>query len=128
MRALKTILIVSLALAWMPLAAHCQIEGLIGAEVLQCGPVDTGRAPAGSPCDKGFCCSWEAGHYLLPAGQPQVGGPLVAVLRQVLAEVTEDAPAVVADRVLVDTGPEPPRPWQFFLRAALPVRAPSLAS
>ncbi len=112
----------------MPLAAHCQIEGLIGVEVLQCGPVDTGGAPAGSPCDKGLCCSWEAGQYRLPAGQPQVGAPLVAVLAQGVLELTEDASAAMADRVLGDTPPESPRPWQFCLRAALPVRAPSIAS
>lgn len=112
----------------MPVTAHCQIEQLTGLEVLRCAPAEAGEAPAGSPCNSGSCCSWESGQYHLPQSQPAGAAPLVAVLTQFLALATEEAPTATVDRVLADELPKPPRPWQFSLRAALPVRAPSIAS
>jgi hypothetical protein len=127
-RLLRTILALLLAVAWMPLTEHCQLESLTGLAVLRCGPVEVGGAPDGSPCHGESCCSWESGQYQLPPGQPEVAAPLLAVSPRVLAVEIEEAQAAAVGSFLMDAPPEPPRPWQFSLRAALPVRAPSIAS
>ncbi len=128
MGSLRTLLSLLLAVGWLPLTAHCQIENLTGLEVLRCAPSPADEAPAGSPCNNDSCCSWESGQYYLPQSQRVAVTPLVAVLPPALALVTEEAPTASADRALADALPKPPRPWQFSLRAALPVRAPSIAS
>lgn len=127
-RSLRLIVTLLLAFAWMPLTAHCQIESLTGLEVLRCAPAEACAAPAGSPCDSGLCCSWESGQYHLPQSQPVAAAPLAAVLPQLLALAAEKPPTATVARVLADALPKTPRPWQFSLRAALPVRAPSIAS
>ncbi len=116
-----------LVMAWVPLTAHCQIERVTGLEILKCAPLPGGAAPC-SPGEAGSCCSWESGQYHLRQSQPVAAAPLMAVSPQVLVLVTEEAPSATLERVLADGLPKPPRPWQFSLRAALPVRAPSIPS
>ncbi len=125
-RSLRMILALVLAVAWMPLAAHCQIERVTGLEILKCTPLPGGEAPC-SPGDAGSCCGWESGQYHLPAGQPQVTAPLVAVVPLVLV-VESWMPTEGNGQRVTEAPPGPPKPWQFCLRAALPVRAPSIAS
>ncbi len=124
---LRTILTVLLAVAWMPLTAHCQIEQVTGLEILRCAPTETGGAPC-SPSDGGACCSWESGQYHQPAGQPEAAAPLVALVPPVVVMVERWTSAETGGRGLSEAPPGPPKPWQFSLRAALPVRAPSMAS
>jgi hypothetical protein len=128
MRSLRMILTLLLAVVWMPLAAHCQIESVTGLEVLSCAPLGEGGTCAGSPCDPGSCCSLESGQFRLPQSQPVIAAPLVMALPLVLALAVEEAPTEAACRVLTDQPPEVPKPWQFSRRAALPPRAPSIAS
>ena len=124
MRSLRTILAVLLAVAWMPLTAHCAIENVTGFEFLRCAPDEAGGTPC-SPCDSGSCCSWESVRYQLPEGQPAVAAPVVAALPEALAAVTEASSPEAAAAVPTVAPPEPPTPWQFSLRTALPPRAPS---
>ncbi len=126
-RLLRTMLTVLLAVAWMPLTAHCQIEKVVEVEVLSCAPAETGGTCDGSPCDGGSCCAWESGQFHLPQSQPPAAAPLAAVLALVSTVATTQAAAAV-DRVLDPSPSDSRRPWQFSLRAALPPRAPSIAS
>lgn len=128
MQWLRTILALVLALAWMPLTTPCQVKDAFGLQVLRCSTVDA-RAPAGdSPCDSGICCAWESGQCQLPQGQPVVTVPLVTLLPLVTA-VFEPPMLTKADHdLLTEPAVGRSKPWQFFLRAALPVRAPSIAS
>ncbi len=121
-------LTVLLVAVWMPLTAHCQIERLTGWEALRCESAGTGAPSSGSHCDDGACCGLESGQYQLPPGQPALTLPLFAVEPPVLAMVDGSVPRVVTAGVLTAAPAGPPRPWQFLLRAALPVRAPSIAS
>ncbi len=121
------ILTVVLALAWMPVTAHCQIERVTGLEILKCDSLPGGAAPCSSG-EGGSCCSWESGLYRLPQGQPVVAVPIMAVVPLVLVMVESWTPAEIGERQLIEDPPRPPKPWQFSLRAALPVRAPSIAS
>jgi hypothetical protein len=127
-RSLKGILTVLLAVAWMPLAAHCQIESVSGLEVLSCAPLDKGGNCAGFPCDPGSCCSLESGQFRLPQSQPVTTAPLVVALPLALALAAEEAPTETACFVLTDPLPEVSKPWQFSRRAALLPRAPSITS
>jgi hypothetical protein len=126
-RLLKSILTLLLAVAWVPLTAHCQIEKLTGLELLSCS-----CPAADTSCDDshsdGACCGWESGQYQLPQGQPTVAAPLVAVVPMVMLAVEVRLPAKPASPVESAPLPRPPKPWQFSLRAALPVRAPSVTS
>lgn len=116
-----------LAFAWMPMTAHCQIERVTGLQILKCAPLSGGTAPCG-PGDAGSCCSWESGQYQLPGCQPEVTAPPMALVPLVVVLVENWTPTESGEGVVDETPPGSPRPWQFSLRAALPVRAPSILS
>jgi hypothetical protein len=127
-RSLRLILTLLLALAWGPLAAHCRIESLTGLKMLRCSNVEEGAPVGDSHCEGDTCCSWESGQYRLPQGQMPVLVPLLAVVPAV-AQVIEDAAAAETKEVSANESPPgASKPWQFALRAALLVRAPSIAS
>jgi len=125
----KTMLGIMLALAWAPLTAHCQLESATGLQFLQCDR--EGRVPAqgGSHCDDSSCCDWESGQCRLPQNQVSffVADSVVLALEPLSAWALEPSPA--GEPGMVTAAPaEVYRAWQFSLRAALPPRAPSVAS
>jgi len=121
-------LTVLLAVAWLPLTAHCQLENLTGLEVLRCSPVHAPSPSGSSPCDHASCCGWESGQFQLPQSQPTVSVPLFVVVPLVLVTVDSGLLAHFTDAVLTVLPPDSRKPWQFSLRVALPARAPSIAS
>ena len=126
-RALRAVLTVLLAIAWWPLTAHCQLEGLPGLELLRCVSGDAGEPADGSHCDDG-CCAWESSQYHLPLRQAPRGADLCVFVPWAPARVESVPPAELTASFPTSPPPEPSRPWQFRLRAALPVRAPSIAA
>ena len=129
MRLVKTVLAVLLALAWVPLTAHCQIESLAGMELLSCQSAGETPTSSGSHCADSSCCAWESAQYHLPQNQAPSLIPMFAVVLQVLISVQDDnRPVRVCQSLLKTAPPEMPKIWQFVLRASLPVRAPSLVS
>ena len=126
-RTVRAMLTILLAVAWLPLTAHCQLEKLTELEVLRCGSMGTAAASGSSPCDDASCCGWEFGQYRLPQAQTPVSASYDAVVPLVLPRLDLDrCPELTAGAVAAL--PKPPRPWQFSLRAAPPPRAPSLVS
>jgi hypothetical protein len=121
-------LLVLLAVAWAPLSVHCQLENLTGLEVLRCHATEASAPGGNSPCDGGSCCGWESGQYQLPASQLLVVVPTLAVIPCVLVPLESGFPLEAIFSPLEPPPPQFPRPWQFALRTALPVRAPSIAS
>lgn len=118
-----------LAFAWVPLTAHCQMEAVPGFEFLRCSTDTQSTSETGDPCKDGGCCSVETAKY--QAHRNQETGPvaLVAILVANNFGVAEKSlPAEVCLGILTAAPPHLPTSWQFSLRAALPVRAPSLAS
>ncbi len=130
-RLLKTILALLLALSWVPLSLHCQIEAMPGWEFLSCesGEEEHSAPHQSSDCEDDFCQIIESGLYkteekapllcsvnLLPPGVE----PSIAISMQApdpgLSPVANPSPPVLANT------------WQFTFRTALPPRAPSLAS
>lgn len=128
-RLVKTIMAVLLALAWVPLTAHCQIESLAGLDLLSCQFAGETPASSSSPCDDGSCCGWESAQYHLPQNFPLTLAPVFAVILPVLLSAQIDVlPQRAGVSLLTTVPPEVPKIWQFTFRAALPVRAPSLVS
>lgn len=127
MRLVRTWLTVLLAVAWLPLVAHCQVEGVTGLEGLRCQAITADTSSGNSHCDDS-CCGFESAQYRLPSNQTVATAPLLAVVLPVLACLADDAPAERTSLLLATSPPQPPKPWQFSSRAALPARAPSFAS
>jgi hypothetical protein len=128
-RLFKTLLAVLLALAWVPLTAHCQLESTAGLGFLGCASGEKTSEQGGSCCEDGLCCSWESEQYSLPRDHVVAQAPIftaVALLRSITLETTP--PDEVAPEVSTEGPQHFWKTWQFLLRAALPVRAPSLAS
>jgi hypothetical protein len=125
----RAVIAVILALVWVPLTAHCELESVTGLNFLQCPSAGDCATEGSSHCDDSSCCGWEAGFYKLPRNESSACVPLIA------SRTVDDLFAQEFDlsttEVLVTSTDAPPellKSWRFFLRAALPVRAPSFAS
>lgn len=121
---LKKFFILLLVLAWVPMTAHCSIESIPGLEFLACKGETSNST---DHCKDTGCCSFESS--ALKTENAKVFCPVVvfiAVYSQ-LAFLNVEPPKEKVIRVLA-IPPELPQSWQFISRAALPVRAPSIAS
>jgi hypothetical protein len=128
-RLLRTMFVVLLALGWAPLTAHCQLESVTGWGLLACQPGGETPGTGSSHCDDTSCCDWESGQVHLPQNQPLTLFPLsVLVLSVVVSASNNSPPAFIGLAHLTTAPPELPKIWQFSIRAALPVRAPSFAA
>ena len=123
-------LCVMLALLWVPITSHCMFERLPGLEFLACVPhVDASSTPQKQHCADEACAVIEEGSYKIQDDGDLVPKPVLTIAF-LLGVVTGEA-------TVKDSGGEPlraahPPPhlapaWQFADRAAVPVRAPSLA-
>jgi hypothetical protein len=116
-----------LAFAWAPITWHCSLEVLPVLDFLACCAHDEAAAPhQDSDCDEDGCAVVESGNYKTQDEQ------IVVVPPQLVSWFVHVVPARPTDEtsqsVLATSPPEELRTWQFALRTALPVRAPSLAS
>ena len=118
---------VFLALLWLPMASHCDLEHLPGMEFLACcGPENT--APQHKDCETDVCASIESGNYKME--EQAVVAPVPPLLAPILispapAEL-ENQSVAVASTSTVPT--DLLQRWHFTLRVALSPRAPSLPS
>ncbi len=118
-----------LALSWIFLSSHCRIGAMPGFEFLQCAADAQAAHEEGDPCQNEGCCAAESAQYQAPRQQENAPVVILAIAPGGnLGLVEESLPEEVSLGVLTAAPPELPTCWQFSLRAALPVRAPSLAS
>lgn len=127
---MKTIWVATLALLWAPITSHCQLEALPALEFLACCDHGQSAPPhQDDDCKQDGCATVESGEYRTQDERIIVAAP-VLILPGV--ESASDELNTLIDRVsrgiLAAVPPEHSRVWQFALRMALPVRAPSLAS
>jgi hypothetical protein len=128
---LKTIWIVGLALLWVPITAHCKLESIPAlSEILGCCDHEEESAPhQDNDCEQDGCAAVESGNYRTQDHDALVVAPDFAPID--LPEAALE-PSALPDEVslgIFTTAPPPgERIWNFFLRTALPARAPSLAS
>lgn len=113
-----------LALAWVPVTQHCELEAL-GVIASQCN--SAGHAD-GHSCRGDTCDAVESGAYKPASGDLKLASPvLLACTFTMVAGLAATIPPV-AD-IPAPTATEPPRElrptWQFVHRAAPLSRAPS---
>jgi hypothetical protein len=128
-RTLRTWIVVLLAIAWVPLASHCRIEAVPGFEFFRCSADAQTSDQGGDPCKDSGCCTVESAKYQSPRQQEIIPINLVAILPADNFRILEQSlPADISLGILTAAPPELSASWQFSLRTALPVRAPSIAS
>jgi hypothetical protein len=115
---------------WFGCTVNCAIADLAGGGSTACCKDDGRGRSDQSPSDSGKCvCGFiKSGGYLSQEGAVLIPQPLEVLC---LLDTSLQYEALVRRPGLVEISLSPPdilRAWQFFLRAALPVRAPSLAS
>ena len=126
MRKLRNILFLLLAFAWAPITWHCNLEVLPLLDFLACCAHDQVVPHQDSDCDEDGCALVESGNYKTPEEQVFVAPPQVVarLVQQVSIEQVDE----ISESILATSPPEELRAWQFVLRTALPVRAPSTLS
>ena len=127
MRSFKSILVVLLAVIWLPATMHCGLETIPGLQFLACESETAEKSK--SDCSDDDCCSVEKSLYkteqhrfanLLPEFQPLSLTSVFELASALPDQASREAFAVVR--------PELPKCWQFVFRTASPPRAPSFAS
>jgi len=128
----RTAALVLLAL-WVPATSHCRIENLPGLEFLSCcqhAGAEQSPAHHDNDCATDGCAAVESGLYY-KADQPHAApeAPLPALIVSLLSLADLGQTTAWIPRPAPSTSPPVlSRTWQFALRAALPVRAPSHSS
>ena len=119
---------VLLALLWVPLASHCDLEHLPGLESLACCDHADAAPHQDDDCQTDVCASVESGNY--KTEEHAVSAPLPALLAAVLAPLLTAVPenAYVTVDSTTSVPIELPQVWQFAFRTAAPPRAPSFVS
>jgi hypothetical protein len=118
-----------LAVAWLPMSMHCQLEAVSGLEFLACFSDGDCHGQPGSATDDAGCCLAEKSQY--QAGQSRLTLPSPDLLVVSITPLLPPANLLPAEVGLAIPSTAPPpllKTWQFVSRTALPVRAPSLAS
>jgi hypothetical protein len=123
-----------MAILWMPLAVHCEIESLLGVELCHFAE----DAAADHDSDKSHTGCDECSVCLSAKGTPQFGIKLDVPKVAILPTISPSPPSAVdlSDLApVVSYGASPPGPDEtlphvclLMSRTALPVRAPSFAS
>lgn len=114
-----------LAVFWLPLTMHCQLELLPGMAFLACCPHH--QSPhQDNDCDEDCCAVIESGHYSAQILPVEIPVPLLGAFNYLAEELEfHSFPPESHFPILRSVPPDTPLPWQFVFRAALPPRAPS---
>ena len=122
--------VLALAVLWLPVSVHCQLEQLPGLEFLSCCDHEDTTAPhQDDDCEGDACAVVESGLYKIEERQAALPAPDLEALE--FATLLSDPALTFADvgRPVCSTAPpELFASWQFSLRTALPPRTPSLVS
>jgi hypothetical protein len=112
---------------WVPATAHCQLESAF--DLFVCCDHEDAVPHQDADCQTDACASVESGAYRTET-PPPLGLPPAFLLAFAVAEIAAEPllPPPSGFMATALSPPELPRGWQFSLRTALPVRAPSLAS
>jgi len=122
-------LTLALVALWPLAVSHCDLEQLPGFQFLACVEGDAGASHQEDDCETDSCASVEGASYKPESGRlavPTPPGTLSPFLTAILLESAR--PAADTSVLFESASSSLPTSWQFSLRTALPVRAPSLAS
>jgi hypothetical protein len=111
-------------LVWLPVANHCLLEraGWWGDD---CCPDSGGQGKA--PCSGNACCNLDSPNYKSDSQSLKINAPAFGTVVVSILEDLGIAPSFPTQSIS-SVSPDLPCGWQFIQRAALPVRAPSVAS
>lgn len=114
---------------WLPVTMHCALENVGGFQFLVCCLHGDTAPHQDNDCSEDACAVVESGGYMVPSNRITLVPPLV-LAAQLVAVAEAELPVSEIPRfsALSTSPPELPSGWQFSLRAAAPVRAPSFAS
>jgi len=128
-RALRNILIVLVAVVWLPMTMHCRLETVPGLEFLAC--LTDGDCHDEQSSDRGDtgCCSVEKSQYKTEQHRLTLQPPnLLPLPFAPVLDLADGLSGEASREAFTVAPPELPRCWQFVFRTAAPPRAPSFAS
>ena len=129
MQPLKMIVTVVVLAVWAACTAHCAMENLSGPARLPCCNEDGGQSDEAPDAPwHCVCSSIQSAGYVSQASALSIPLPLDGLC---WFEVPPQNEASLARPGVVEPTVSPPElvwAWQFFFRAALPARAPSLTA
>ena len=131
MKWLRTILVLTLAVLWLPVSVHCELEEIPALQFLSCCPEENSAPHHDDDCETDGCAVVESGLYkteerLISLPAPELA---LAVFLGGLPETPLSAPELAVKPTPGRTvPPEIPQAWQFALRTAPSPRAPSFVS
>jgi hypothetical protein len=118
-----------LAIFWLPVSVHCQLEEMPLLDFLSCCPHEETAPHEDDECEGDACAVVESGHYKTEERRVSLPDPTVEFPS--IVSLVSIAPPSLGSLLAVATSVAPPglsHNWRFQQRAALPPRAPSLAS
>jgi hypothetical protein len=129
MRLGRVVLSFALALLWLGMPVHCQLESISAASLFACVDDKDCSAPSDGGCTDDFCGSVESGNYFPQKTVTLAKAPMTAVLFQLypspsLSTVPQERSAGSPE----DTVPLLSTSWHFVQRVAAPPRAPTIIS
>jgi hypothetical protein len=116
---------------WFSCAVHCTLEMMTADKPLACcDNTQFGSNSSRTPASPDQCvCGWaKSGGYTYSKSASLVNAPTDAVLLFTVSSPCEQFSTDAALPKLIFSPPGLSASWQFAFRAALPARAPSLAS
>lgn len=122
-RWLKYVCVLLFALIWVPMTSHCKLELIPGLEFLAC----KGGESKSHCVDGDTCCAFEKSGEKRLSNKMNCPLPPLVLFSTLLfhhESMLPDKPVVA----VLTSPPELLPSWPFVSRAALPVRAPSVAS
>ena len=127
MRLGRAILGLALALLWLGMPVHCQLEAVSAASLFACADGVDCSTPADTGCEDDFCDSLESGDYFPQksftlARAPLLALPVELISSKLLVIVPQELSSASNAVPLLSTS------WHFVYRAAAPPRAPSFLS
>ena len=117
-----------LALVWLPVVNHCDLEQLTGLELLACHGTSDSAPHQGNDCETDSCAVVESGHYKIEDQSTSVPVQILAPGFLLASASSEQIAAALPPAQRPATAHSQPglsQDWQFTLRAAPAPRAPS---
>ena len=123
----KAIFALLLLATWLPSALPCELKGILLPALECCSAENSGRAQKTDCKQCEICAAVPTTGYNTSEIRivfSETSAPLIAVEVEPVGLLFDQS----LSNVFPVTAPDLPTSWQFDLRAALPIRAPSFAS
>jgi hypothetical protein len=124
---LHSVVAVVLLALWLPATRCCTLEGAGVSGFADCCIDEGTDSQPEQPCDGDTCCQLEKGIYKLEQVSIGISAPEISVPGDLVNALMADHDVSIASAPS-SSPPDLPVSWQFSYRAALPARAPSIAS